>query len=105
MDGSKITPSILGLRSSGSCVSSRVISGCICNWCLSGVKSVTVDFGAEIKSELSFRYMLNISRLIGNLGLQLRNLWSSSPDCGVVSVANPLDRWRRPLHISYIIVE
>ena len=55
MDGSKITPSILGLHSSGSCVSSRVISGCIWNWCLSGVKSMTVDFGAEIKSELSFR--------------------------------------------------
>ena len=29
MNGSKITPSILGLRSSGSCVSSRVISGVI----------------------------------------------------------------------------
>ena len=53
MDGSIITPSILGLCSSGSCVSSRVISGCIWNLCLSVVKSVTVDFGAEIKSELS----------------------------------------------------
>ena len=41
--------------SSGSCVSSRVILGCVWNWCLSGVKSVTVDFGAEIRSELSFR--------------------------------------------------
>ena len=53
--GSIITPSILGLRSSGSCVSSRVISGCIWNWCLSGLKSVTVDFSVEIKNELSFR--------------------------------------------------
>ena len=50
-----ITPNILGLHSSGSCVSSRVILGCVWNWCLSGVKSVTVDFGAEIRSELSFR--------------------------------------------------
>ena len=57
MDGFKITLSILGLISSGSRVSSRVISGCIWNWCLSGVKSVTVDFGPEIKSELSFRYI------------------------------------------------
>ena len=55
MDGAKITPSILGMRSCGSCVSSRVISGCIWNWCLSGVKSVTVDFSAEIKSDLYFR--------------------------------------------------
>ena len=54
-DVSIITPSILGLRSSGSYMSSSVISGCIWNWCLSGVKSVTVDFGAEIKSEFSFR--------------------------------------------------
>ena len=46
---------ILGLRSSGSCVSSRVISGCVWNWCMSGVKSVTVDFSAGIKSKLSFR--------------------------------------------------
>ena len=45
--------SILGLRSSGNCVSSRVISGCVWNWCLSGVKSVTVDFDSEIKSEFS----------------------------------------------------
>ena len=43
MDGSIITPDIFGQRSSGSCVSSRVISGCIWNWCLSVVKSVTVD--------------------------------------------------------------
>ena len=121
-DGSIITPSILGLRSNGSCVTSRVILGCIWNGCLSGVsvsvlifrrtllgyyaegmhaiffikfnlntandeasakaspfhalivlgkndcpywlvvwpiclkvKSITVDFGAEIKRELSFR--------------------------------------------------
>ena len=46
-----------------------------------------------------------ISQVIGNHGLQLRNLWSSSPDCDVVSVANPLDWWRRPWHISYVIVE
>ena len=49
MDGSIITPSILGPLSSGSCVSSRVISGSIWNWCLSGVKSVTVDFGERSK--------------------------------------------------------
>ena len=46
-DGSTITPSILGLRSSGSC-SSRGLSGCVWNWCVAGVKSVTVDFGVEI---------------------------------------------------------
>ena len=97
MDGSKITPTILGLRSSSSCVSSRVISGCIWNWCLSGVKSVTVGVILQVDAY--------ISQVIGNHGLQLRNLWSSSPDCDVVSVANPLDRWRRPWHISYVIVE
>ena len=47
-NGSIITPSILGLRSSGSCVSSRVISGCVWNWCLAGVKSVNFDFSAEM---------------------------------------------------------
>ena len=49
------TTSILGLRSSGSCVSSRVILGCVWNCCVSWVKIVTVDFGAEIRSEFSFR--------------------------------------------------
>ena len=38
-------------------------------------------------------------------GLQLWNLWSSSPDCDVVSIANRLDRWSRPWHISYVIVK
>ena len=46
-----------------------------------------------------------ISQVIVDHGLQLRNLWSSSPGYDVVSVANPLDRWRRPWHISYVIVE
>ena len=47
---------IIALMSSNdSCISSRVIFGCVWNWCVSGVKSVTVDFGAEIKSEFSFR--------------------------------------------------
>ena len=38
-------------------------------------------------------------------GLQLWNLWSSSPVCDVVSLANSLDRGSRPCHISYVIVE
>ena len=38
-------------------------------------------------------------------GLQLWNLWSSSPECDVVSVENPLDRGSQPWHISYVIVE
>ena len=46
-----------------------------------------------------------ISQVIVNHGLQLRNLWSSSPDCDVVSIANPLYRWRWPWHIGYVIVE
>ena len=48
MDGSIITTNILGLRSCGSGVSSRarVTFGCVWNWCVFGVKSVTVDFGA-----------------------------------------------------------
>ena len=49
MDGSIITHSNLWLRFSGSCVSSKVIFECVWNWCVSGVKSVTVDFGVEIK--------------------------------------------------------
>ena len=60
-DGFIITPSNFGLRSSGSCVSSRVISGCVWNWCVSEVKSVTVDFGAEIKSEFPSGRCLHIS--------------------------------------------
>ena len=44
-------------------------------------------------------------QVIVDHGLQLGNLCSSSPDCDVVSVANPLDRWSRPWHISYVIVE
>ena len=44
------------------------------------------------------------SQVIVDHGLQLCNIWSSSPDCDV-SVANPLDRWDRPWHISYVIVE
>ena len=27
------------------------------------------------------------------------------PDCDMVSLANPLDRWNRPWHISYVLVE
>ena len=54
-DGSIFSPSILGLRYSGSCVSLRVISGCVWNWFVSAIKIVTVDFGAEIKSEFTFR--------------------------------------------------
>ena len=38
------------------------------------------------------------SQVIVDHELQLWNLW-------VVSVANPLDRWSRPWHISYVIVE
>ena len=49
-DGSIITSSLLGLRSSGSCVYPKVIFECIWNWCVSGVKNGTVDFGAEIRS-------------------------------------------------------
>ena len=52
-----ITPTIFGLRSSGSCVSSRVIFGYVWNWCVTGVKSVTVDFSGDIRSEFSFRYI------------------------------------------------
>ena len=44
------------------------------------------------------------SKVIVDHGLQLCNLWSSSPDCDVVSAANPLHR-SRPWHISYVIVE
>ena len=45
-----------------------------------------------------------VSECIVDHELQLCNLWSSSPDCDVVSVANRLDRWSQPCHISYVIV-
>ena len=45
-----------------------------------------------------------ISQIIVDHGLQLRNLWSSSLDCDVVSIANPLDRWRRLWHIVLDLV-
>ena len=54
-DGSIITPNILGVRSSGTGVSSKVIYGCTWDWCVCGVNSVTVDFGADIRREFSFR--------------------------------------------------
>ena len=66
------------------------------------VKSVTVDFGAEIKSELSFRVDAYLSQVTVDVGLW--DLWSSSPDCDVVSIAHPLDWGSRPWHISYVIV-
>ena len=68
MDGSKITPSILGLRSSGSCVSSRSNIWMHLELVLSGVKSVTVDFGAEIKASY-LQVDAYISQVIGNHGL------------------------------------
>ena len=68
MDGSRITTSILGLRSSGSCVSPRVISGCIWNWCLSGLESMTVDFGAEIKRRVILQVDAYISKVIVDHG-------------------------------------
>ena len=68
---------------------------------MSGLKSVTVDFGAEIKSELD----VYISQVTVDHGLQQWDLWSRSPDCDVVSVTNPLERESWPCHISYVIVE
>ena len=34
------------------------IMGWVLAWCGSGLNSVTVDFGAEINKELSFRYAI-----------------------------------------------
>ena len=105
MDGSIIAPSILGLRSSGRCVSSRVISGCIWNWCLSGMKSVQCRLWRRDQKRVILQVGAYFSQVIVDQGLQLLNRWSSSSDCDVVSGANPLDRWSRPWHISYVIVE
>ena len=60
---------------------------------MSGVKSVTVDFGAEMESEFSF---INISQVTVDHGLQMWDLWSKSPNWDVVSVTNPLDRGSWP---------
>ena len=38
------------------------ILGWVLAWCGSGMNSVTVDFGAEINKELSFRYAIISSR-------------------------------------------
>ena len=40
------------------------ILGWVLAWCGSGLNSVTVDFGAEINKELSFRYAIIYSRLL-----------------------------------------
>ena len=73
---------------------------------MSGVISVTVDFGAEIKRQFSLQVDAYISQETVDHGLELWDLWSKSPDCDVVSVTNPLDRGsRRPWHDSYVIVE
>ena len=39
------------------------ILGWVLAWCASGLNNVTVDFGAEINKELSFRYAIISSRL------------------------------------------
>ena len=53
-DGSIITPSILGLYSTGSCVSSRVLFGCVWNWCaaLFNLSATTCRIPAIWKSSL-----------------------------------------------------
>ena len=51
-------------------MSSRVISACVWNWCLSGVKNVTVDFGSKRHSlealELSQRPQTAV-QIVSNL--------------------------------------
>ena len=69
-DGSIITPSILGMRSSGSSVSSRVIFRCVWNWCVSREKSVTVDFGTE-KKRVFHHVDAYFSQVTVDHGLQL----------------------------------
>ena len=51
--GSKVTPSMRGFLSSGRGELLRVTCGWVWDWCLSDVKSVTVDLGAEIDSPFS----------------------------------------------------
>ena len=51
--GSRVTPRRRGFLAKGSGVLFRVTVGCVLDWCLSDVKSVTVDFGAERESPRS----------------------------------------------------
>ena len=59
-------------------VSSRVITGCIWNWCLSGVKSMTVDFGRRDQKRVILQVDDYVSQVTVDHGFQLWNLWSIS---------------------------
>ena len=51
--GSRVTPRRRGFLARGRGVLLRVTVGCVLDWCLSDVKSVTDDFGAERESPRS----------------------------------------------------
>ena len=61
-----MTPNIFGHWTSGSCDSSMSIIGWVLDWCGSGLNNVTVDIGAEINNELSFRYAVDVAALWSN---------------------------------------
>ena len=69
---------ILGLRSSGSCVSPRVISGCVWNWCVSVVKSVTVEFGASFPSGRCLQSLRKLLISCGIFGPEAQTVMSSA---------------------------
>ena len=58
---SRWTSKIFGHWTSGSYEFSMSILGWVLAWCVSGVNKVTDGFGAEINSELSFRYAVIFS--------------------------------------------
>ena len=72
---------------------------------MSGVKSLTVDFGVQ-RSEASFLSgRCNIYQVAVDHGFQLWDLGSGSPECDVASVAYTLDRGSWPWHASHEAVE
>ena len=81
------------------------ILGWVLAWCGSGLNSVTVDFGAEINKELSFRYAIISSRYLFTAILYVRYLDSCGPHGYVISIADPLDWLCRYRHISNVEAE
>ena len=67
------------------------ILGWVLAWCGSGLNSVTVDFGAEINKELSFRYAIISTRELFTLSSRSGIFTPVAPHGYVINIADPFD--------------